>query len=150
MSDSDKTSAVQWRTFDDMTVVASAIGLVASDLPRTLSFYRALGLEIPADADTAPHVEIPLSGGFRLLIDPESTIKSFDPEWTAAPAGSPRAALAFECANPPEVDATYSKMTSAGFDGHLQPWDAFWGQRYATLRDPDGNGVDLFAALPTS
>ena len=24
---------------------------------------------------------------------------------------------------------------------------AFWGQRYATLRDPDGNGVDLFAAL---
>ncbi|MGE0000366.1 MAG: VOC family protein, partial [Ilumatobacteraceae bacterium] len=44
---------------------------------------------------------------------------------------------------------TYAAMTSAGFDGHLEPWDAFWGQRYATLRDPDGNGVDLFAPLPT-
>ncbi|MEO7369714.1 MAG: VOC family protein [Ilumatobacteraceae bacterium] len=133
-----------------MTVVPSAIGLVASDLPRTLAFYRALGLDIPATADSEPHVEVTLAGGFRILIDPESTIRSFDPGWTPPPGGSPRTALAFECADPAEVDTTYSAMTSAGFDGHLEPWDAFWGQRYATLRDPDGNGVDLFASLPTS
>ena len=36
----------------------------------------------------------------------------------------------------------------AGHVGHLDPWDAVWGQRYATLHDPDGNSVDLFAALP--
>lgn len=24
---------------------------------------------------------------------------------------------------------------------------AFWGQRYAVVRDPDGNDVDLFAPL---
>jgi uncharacterized glyoxalase superfamily protein PhnB len=119
-------------------------------LPRTLAFYRALGLDIPADADNEPHVEVRLSGGFRILFDPESTIKSFDPEWTPPPSGSPRTALAFECAEPAEVDAIYASMTGAGYDGHLEPWDAFWGQRYATLRDPDGNGVDLFAALPTS
>ena len=133
-----------------MPAVPSAIGLVASDLPRTLAFYRALGLDIPADADDAPHVEVSLPGGFRILFDPESTIKSFDPEWTTAPAGSPRTALAFECADPAEVDAVYASMVAAGFDGHLEPWDAFWGQRYATLRDPDGNGVDLFAPLPTN
>ncbi len=132
---------------EDMTVVPSAIGLVASDLPRTLAFYRAIGLDIPADADTEPHVEVALPGGFRILFDPESTIKSFDPEWTPSTGGSPRTALAFECADPAEVDATYAAMTAAGFDGHLEPWDAFWGQRYATLRDPDGNGVDLFAPL---
>ncbi|MGB5655838.1 MAG: glyoxalase, partial [Acidimicrobiia bacterium] len=27
------------------------------------------------------------------------------------------------------------------------PFDAFWGQRYATVLDPDGNGVDLFAPI---
>jgi uncharacterized glyoxalase superfamily protein PhnB len=27
------------------------------------------------------------------------------------------------------------------------PFDAFWGQRYATVLDPDGNTVDLFAPL---
>jgi len=31
-----------------------------------------------------------------------------------------------------------------------EPWDAFWGQRYAIVRDPDGNGVDLFAPLADS
>jgi hypothetical protein len=29
------------------------------------------------------------------------------------------------------------------------PWDAFWGMRYATVADPDGNGIDLYANLPT-
>jgi catechol 2,3-dioxygenase-like lactoylglutathione lyase family enzyme len=125
----------------------SAIGLVATDLPRTLSFYRALGLDIPAEADTAPHVEVALPGGMRLLIDPIETIHSFDPDWKA-PTGSPRAALAFDCATPAAVDECYAAMVNAGFEGHREPWDAFWGQRYACLRDPDGTGVDLFAAQP--
>jgi uncharacterized glyoxalase superfamily protein PhnB len=129
-----------------MAPTPAAVGLVASDLPRTLAFYRTLGIEIPADADTEPHVEVELAGGFRLLIDTVDTIHSFDPAWSA-PNGSPRASLAFECARPAEVDATYASMVAAGFEGHLEPWDAFWGQRYATLRDPDGTGVDLHAAL---
>jgi uncharacterized glyoxalase superfamily protein PhnB len=29
----------------------------------------------------------------------------------------------------------------------MEPWDAFWGQRYATAKDPDGNHVDLFASI---
>jgi catechol 2,3-dioxygenase-like lactoylglutathione lyase family enzyme len=28
-----------------------------------------------------------------------------------------------------------------------EPYDAFWGQRYANVADPDGNAVDLFAPL---
>ncbi|MGE0306518.1 MAG: VOC family protein [Acidimicrobiia bacterium] len=133
-----------------MSLVPSAIGLVATDLPRTLAFYRAIGLHIPASADAEPHVEVVLPGGFRLMFDPESTIKSFDPDWAPPPAGSPRTSLAFECTDPAGVDSVYSSMIAKGFDGHPPPWDAFWGQRYATLRDPDGNGVDLFAPLPSS
>jgi uncharacterized glyoxalase superfamily protein PhnB len=57
--------------------------------------------------------------------------------------------LAFECASPVEVDETYARATGAGFKGEKEPWDAFWGQRYAQLQDPDGVPVDLFAALPT-
>jgi catechol 2,3-dioxygenase-like lactoylglutathione lyase family enzyme len=130
------------------TPTPSAIGLVATDLPRTLAFYRALGLDIPADADAAPHVEVELPGGMKLLIDPVDTIRSFDKEWQPA-SGSPRASLAFECASPAAVDECYAAMVAAGFDGHLEPWDAFWGQRYAVLHDPDGTGVDLFAPSAT-
>jgi uncharacterized glyoxalase superfamily protein PhnB len=31
-----------------------------------------------------------------------------------------------------------------------EPWDAFWGQRYALLRDPDGVEVNLYAPLETA
>jgi uncharacterized glyoxalase superfamily protein PhnB len=31
--------------------------------------------------------------------------------------------------------------------GEKEPWDAFWGQRYALLGDPDGVRVNLYAAL---
>ena len=37
--------------------------------------------------------------------------------------------------------------STAGFEGKAEPWDAFWGQRFAYLRDPDGNTVALFAPL---
>lgn len=149
MSDPFKTGWRSVRTVGDMNPNLSAIGVVATDLPRTLSFYRALGLDIPADADEAPHVEVALPGGLRLLFDTPETIEAFAPGW-APPTGSPRMGLAFECADPGEVDKVYTSMVDAGFEGHLEPWDAFWGQRYACLLDPDGNGVDLFAALPAT
>ena len=45
------------------------------------------------------------------------------------------------------MDERYEQVTAAGFVGEKEPWDAFWGQRYAQLRDPDGVPVDLFAPL---
>ena len=54
------------------------------------------------------------------------------------------------CDSPADVDATYDALVDAGAGRHLAPWDAFWGQRYAVVLDPDGNPVDLFAALAVS
>jgi uncharacterized glyoxalase superfamily protein PhnB len=122
------------------------IGLVSTDLPRTLAFYRRLGLDIPAGADAEPHVEITLPGGLRLAWDTAETIRSFDPGWQPGAGGG--ASLAFRCADPAEVDRLYAELVAAGHDGHRPPWDAFWGQRYAVLHDPDGTVVDLFAPLP--
>jgi uncharacterized glyoxalase superfamily protein PhnB len=72
-------------------------------------------------------------------------MKSFDPSWQRGD-GSP-ITLAFLVDSPSDVDTLYDELTNAGYDGHLKPWDAFWGQRYAILRDPDGNDVALFAPL---
>ena len=130
-----------------MNPVLDVVGLVVADLPASLAFYRRLGLPVPADADTEPHVEVTLPGGLRLAWDPVSTVRSFDPGWTPA-SGGHRMGLAFRCADPAEVDKTFADLTAAGHRGHLAPFDAFWGQRYATVLDPDGNGVDLYAALP--
>ena len=129
-----------------MTPVLDVIGVAVSDMAASLAFYRRLGLDIPAEADTEPHVEVTLPGGLRLAFDAVDTIRSFDPDWSP-PAGPPRMNLAFRCANAAGVDHWYAELTAAGYHGHLAPWDAFWGMRYAVLHDPDGNGVDLFAGL---
>lgn len=129
-----------------MTLQFDMLGIVARDLPASLAFYRLLGLDIPASADDEPHVEITLPNGLRMAWDPVSTIQKFDESWVA-PSGSPRTAFAFLCDSPAEVDATHARLVAAGAHSHLDPWDAFWGQRYATVHDPDGNGVDLFAPL---
>ena len=55
--------------------------------------------------------------------------------------------MAFRVDSPADVDAAYERLVSLGYDGHKEPWDAPWGQRYALVRDPDGNGVDLFCPL---
>ena len=130
-----------------MTARLDVVGIVVDDMARSLAFYRRLGFDLPPEADAQPHVEANLAGGLRIAWDTADTIRSFDPGWTP-PAGSHRVSLAFACADPAEVDSTYRALVDAGYDGHKEPWDAFWGQRYAIVLDPDGNAVDLFAALP--
>jgi uncharacterized glyoxalase superfamily protein PhnB len=127
-----------------MAPTLNAIGLVVADMGKSLAFYRRLGLDVPDSA--GPHAEVQLPGGLRLLLDTVEEIRSFDPEW-APTHGSPRCSLAFQCAEPAEVDRVYADLVQAGYEGHKEPWDAFWGQRYAIVHDPDGNGVDLFAAI---
>lgn len=126
------------------------IGIVVQDMARSLAFYRRLGLDVPTDADSQPHVETTLPGGLRLAWDTVETMRSFDPRWAPPSGGSPRVSLAFLCDSPADVDRTYSALTDLGYEGHKEPWDAFWGQRYATLHDPDGNAVDLFAPNPSA
>ena len=120
------------------------IAVVVKDMARSLAFYRQLGLETPEEAEREPHVEVSLPGGLRLAFDTEETIRSFDPEWTP-PTGGDRMGLAFLLETPAEVDQIYDDLTSLGYEGYKKPWDAFWGQRYAIVLDPDGIGVSLFA-----
>lgn len=125
------------------------IGMVVQDMARALAFYRHLDLDIPSEADSEPHVETTLPGGIRLAWDTVETIHSFDPDWTP-PSGGSRMGLAFLCDTPSDVDRVYTELTGLGYEGHKAPWDAFWGQRYASILDPDGNSVDLFARLEAS
>lgn len=130
-----------------MTPRFDLIGIVTADMAASLAFYRRLGVDIPDSPADSPHVEAQLPGGLRMAWDSEATVRSFDPDWTPGARGSGRVGLAFHCEGPAGVDKTYDELTAAGYEGHKAPWDAFWGQRYAVILDPDGNSVDLFAPL---
>jgi uncharacterized glyoxalase superfamily protein PhnB len=121
-----------------------AIGIVVADLETAMGFYGMLGLEF-GELEHG-HVEASGPGGLRVMLDTEEAVKSFEPDWSP-PDGGQRMALAFLLDSPEEVDALYEELTGAGHEGRKEPWDAFWGQRYAQVADPDGNTVDLFARL---
>jgi uncharacterized glyoxalase superfamily protein PhnB len=113
------------------------IGIVVADMGRALAFYRELGLEPAAGAENEGHVEAALPGGLRVAWDTIETIRSFDPDWEA-PSGGQRIGLAFRVDSPGEVDRLYTHLESRGYRGHMPPWDAFWGQRYAQVCDQTG------------
>jgi len=122
----------------------NAIGIVVTDMAETIRFYRLLGLDVPETPDEG-HVDTFLPNGVRFMLDSEETMRSFREGWEREQGN--QIALAFECASPGEVDELYAGATEAGFHGEKEPWDAFWGQRYAQLQDPNGVSVDLYAAL---
>ena len=123
-----------------------AIGVIVSDMDRAIDFYRRVGLVFPADTVDEVHAEAVGPGGLRLMLDTEASVMSFS-DWRPPTGGSPRTALAFLCDGAAEVDRLFQELVTAGGHGYLPPFDAPWGQRYATIHDPDGNAVDLFAPL---
>jgi len=123
-----------------------AIGIVVSDMAASVAFYRLFGLSFPEGGEAEGHVEAVLPGGARLMLDTEALVRSFDPTFRPRSEAG-RIGLAFLCEDPDEVDLVYDAVLDAGHTGERPPWDAFWGQRYATVLDPDGNSIDLFAPL---
>jgi catechol 2,3-dioxygenase-like lactoylglutathione lyase family enzyme len=125
-----------------------AIGIVCADIAKSARFYGLLGLELPqVNENTEDHIEATAPNGMRVMLDKLELIKKIDPEWVP-PVGQ-RMRLAFRCGSPKDVDATFFRVVQAGFPSKdTAPYDAFWGQRYASVFDPDGNAVDLFADLP--
>jgi len=122
-------------------------GVVVSDMERSIAFYRRLGLDFPEGAEQEQHVEAQLPGGMRYALDTEEVMRMFDPEWQR-PTGGHAVGGAFRCKSPQDVDRVYGELLEAGGSAHKEPWDAFWGQRYAQLKDPDGTVIDLYAPLP--
>lgn len=120
------------------------IGVVCKDIAASIAFYRSLGVDLPEQPD-GPYVEANLPGGMRLSLNDVEMMKGIDADWQE-PKGH-AISLAFLCDDAADVDATYARLIADGAHAHKEPWDAFWGQRYAQILDPDGNVTDLFAPL---
>ncbi|HEV2590857.1 MAG TPA: VOC family protein [Gaiellaceae bacterium] len=122
----------------------NAIGIVVADMGRSQRFYRALGLDVP-DTPGEEHISIELPNGVRLMLDTEDVARSFLDDWRRGDGD--QISFALECASPAEVDELHARVVAAGFESRRDPWDAYWGQRYAVLRDADGVRVNLYATL---
>ena len=122
-----------------------AVAVTSTDLHKTVAFYKLLGFAFaPLNADDR-HVEpITKDGDVRLMIDAADLMEQLTGH---APTPPNHASFAMLCDSPAQVDAIAAAVKSAGHTLTVDPWDAFWGQRYATVKDPDGYQIDLFAPL---
>jgi catechol 2,3-dioxygenase-like lactoylglutathione lyase family enzyme len=131
-----------------MSPTMNVIDIVVSDIEAAITFYRRLGLEFVVDPQMPGHAGCDTSNGLHVMLDTDELRDKTSSGWNRPLAGGvPRMFLSFEFDDPSEVDEKYAELTGAGYLGQQEPWDAFWGMRYASVLDPDGNGVDLYAPL---
>lgn len=121
-----------------------AIGIASKDVGRTTKFYKILGVEL-VECGGPDHLEASLPSGIRIMVDSFELLQKINPA-LKEPQGS-GITLCFKQNSPRKVDELHAQVLAAGFKEVKSPWDAFWGQRYSSVRDPDGNQIDLFAAL---
>jgi uncharacterized glyoxalase superfamily protein PhnB len=121
-----------------------AIGIVSENPARSVEFFKILGVEIK-QYENSGHYEGKTPSGVRIMLDTVDVIRTMNPNWQKATGNG--IVMCFKQPSPQNVDEIYKRVVDAGFSGIKSPWDAFWGQRYACVSDPDGNQIDLFANL---
>jgi catechol 2,3-dioxygenase-like lactoylglutathione lyase family enzyme len=124
----------------------NVLDIIVADVQASIEFYRHLGVEFQIDPSYPDHAGCDLPSGVHLMLDQEKFTAMARPGWERGAAGPP-VFLSFEFETPNGVDTKYAELTAAGYRGSREPWDAFWGHRFATVLDPDGNGIDLYCPL---
>ncbi|MBF0453659.1 MAG: VOC family protein [Magnetococcales bacterium] len=121
-----------------------AVGIISRDIDQSIAFYEILGLKFQ-EVGGPDHWEGVTESGIRIMLDSVELVKKLDPNWIESKGAG--VVLCFKQESPIGVDEIYDRIVQAGFKGNKLPWNAFWGQRYASVKDPDGNQIDLFASL---
>jgi PhnB protein len=111
--------------------------IVVADAENAIRFYRMAFAADELLRNRAPdgrimHCELLVFGGRLLIAD------DFDADPVSAPTrlGGSTVRLHLYV---PDVDEVYAQAIAAGATGLIEPNDAFWGDRYAMIRDPSGH-----------
>ncbi|MHB1854645.1 MAG: VOC family protein [Acidimicrobiales bacterium] len=122
------------------------VNLVVADMEASVAFYRRLGLSIP-DTESAwqGHHRSAEAAGVDLDLDSEEFARHWNRGWAGG-----RAVIGFKVESRGRVDEIHAELTGAGYRSQQEPYDAFWGARYAVVEDPDGNPVGIMSPADSS
>jgi len=124
------------------------VNLVVRDVGASRAFYARLGLDFGTEHDpvwAAHHVSAEHGEATPIDVDLDST--TFAGKWNRGWPGGPGVVFGFKVATREEVDQLVASLAAAGVVVQQEPYDAFWGARYAVVRDPDGNGVGIMSPV---
>jgi len=124
------------------------VNLVVADVEASRTFYARLGLDFGTGHDpvwSTHHVSAPHGGHAPIDVDLDST--AFVTKWDQGWPGGTGAVLGFKVDSREEVDQVVAVLAADGVAVQQEPYDAFWGARYAVVSDPDGNAVGIMSPV---
>jgi len=119
------------------------VNIVVRDMDAMSAFYTRLGLRLNKGApEWSPHHR---NTGSLDGIDVDLDSPEFASAWNEGWPGGTGVVLGFRLPDRDAVDLMYAELIADGHESQQQPYDAFWGSRYAVVADPDGNSVGLMS-----
>ncbi len=133
-----------------MDIDLDQVDLVSADMEASLGFYRDLGVEIDEAAvwrtgSGIHHIDVTLPSGVSFHIDSMALANHYDAGWRDRTPEGPSIILSFKVGDRAAVDELHERMRAGGHPIAQEPYDAFWGARYAVVVDPDGNHVGIMS-----
>ena len=126
--------------------VFNQVNLVVSEMDAAIAFYRLLGVDLDPSTDQWP----PGTGARHVHAHHQPDAADFDLDnqamarlWGHDALAAGAAVLGFALPSSDAVDEKYRELVEAGYAGRKEPYDAFFGARYAIVDDPDGRPVGL-------
>jgi catechol 2,3-dioxygenase-like lactoylglutathione lyase family enzyme len=125
------------------------INLVVRDMDAMAAFYARLGVNVLTGppAWQPHHRNAEADGDIHIDFDSTTFASTWNRGWDADRRG---AILVFRMPTREAVDRYFDTLTAAGYRADQEPYDAFWGARFAAVADPDGNSVGLMSAIDPS
>ena len=111
----------------------TGVHLFVRDMAATVAFYRAIGLTVDEHDELSRATS---AGSAELVFGSYELTLRYDPAFV--PSTGSAVALQIALASREAVDNMHARLIAAGYATNLAPFDAFWGARYAEVRDPDG------------
>jgi uncharacterized glyoxalase superfamily protein PhnB len=117
--------------------------LVTEDVQGLTRFYESV-TGAKAEVLSSGYVEFQHSPCAGLAITATSTTRAYG-DGVLAPSANRSLVLDFEVE---DVDSHYARLKDSISEWVLVPTDMPWGNRSMLFRDPDGNLINFFSALP--
>ena len=94
---------------------------------------------------TGFHAAITFPGGFRLELDQHEFAKQWNSGTPELGGGSVVLCLSVPARD--DVDQLWQRMVDSGHTPRQEPYDTFWGSRFAIVDDPDGYQIGLMSPV---
>jgi predicted lactoylglutathione lyase len=115
------------------------VNLVVTDLQRAKEFWSVLGWETTPRHAGAAVLTFP--NGMNLVLHEPAFARLWDPAYAGPASGS--TVLDLNLSSREAVDVTHERVVAAGYTSSVEPWDTFFGARYAIVCDLDGHRIGL-------